>query len=566
MNKKIFKYFNLLILPLLIASCGGNSLTSLNEDGEINIYVLNAEDYIDEDLLTEFSDYIYEKDNKRVNVIYDTYDTNETMYNTLQTGKTSYDLICASDYMIQRLANENYLTKIDHSLTPNYSNYVSKFLVNDDINDLGKLNSLKVNNNEGESTLDEYSLGYMWGTLGILYNPSYILDYNLEAFNNSEEFKDLNEEERLEKIISIFNSDDGYSFLWNDLVKGTTSIKDSMRDTYALGNFEVFKDYYLDESISYEDKLNKFNDSTDETIELVKNKLIELKDYIFGFEVDSGKNDIVTQKIGINLAWSGDAVNSINRGYYADDDWTEPKEDPINLYYSIPSEGANVWMDLFATPTQNIEGYYDSLRYKYTLEFADYLSKPENAVRNVYYNGYTSFIASSINEDIDESLMMLAYMYYSYDLTLGDNETNLEEYDEYDITPFFKMDEEFTLDLSYISSYFEDSEIDDRTFTFNKDENGEIKIIIHTDLDSFEGRLLTAQYPKESEVNRLYVMSDYGSQNDKIVKMWEDVKVNPLPSWITITLIVFLVLFIGYLGSYKLIRIYKIKKRKSYRE
>ena len=61
-------------------------------------------------------------------------------------------------------------------------------------------------------------------------------------------------------------------------------------------------------------------------------------------------------------------------------------------------------------------------------------------------------------------------------------------------------------------------------------------------------------------------MNDYGPQNDKIVQMWEDVKVNPLPLWITITLIVFLVLFIGYLGSYKLIRIIKLKNRKKMRE
>lgn len=555
------------LLATILASCGGESVPP-NDSGVTYVHVLNAEDYIDEDLLGEFEDYIYERDGKRVSIIYDTYDTNETMYNTIQTGKTSYDLICASDYMVQRLANEGYLHRIDHNDIPFYDNFVSKFLSNDDTSNPGKLNLLKVNNDEGTFELDDYSAGYMWGTLGILYNPEYILNFNSEAFDNDPEWKDLSRDERISKIVETFEGNDGYSFLWNPLLNGTISIKDSMRDTYAIGNFEVFKDLYLNEP-SYDKRNGKFNDSTDETIELIKNKLIELKGNIFGFEVDSGKNDIVTQKIGVNVAWSGDAVNSINRGYYADDDWTIPREDPVDLYYSAPKLGANVWTDIWATPKSNIPGYYESDTYKYTLEFLDYLNMPENSIRNVYYNGYTSFITSgtNLNYDEQEAKAMLAYMLYSYDLSDGDEDSDYESYDLYDVTPFFNFTEEFSVDLSYVSGeILGDEEVDDRTFTFKKDENGEVKILIRTDFDSFEGRLLKAQYPEASTIDSLYVMNDYGPQNDKIVQMWEDVKVNPLPLWITITLIVFLVLFIGYLGSYKLIRVIKLKNRKKMRE
>ena len=340
-----------------------------------------------------------------------------------------------------------------------------------------------------------------------------------------------------------------------------------MRDTYAIGNFEVFKDYYLETNDSYELRNEKFNDCSDEAIELIKNKLIELKSNIFGFEVDSGKNDIVTQKIGVNVAWSGDAVNSINRGYYADDDWTIPREDPVELYYSIPEIGANVWMDCFATPLQENESYYSSEEYKYTLEFLDFLSSPESAIANVYYNGYTSFITSnSSSDEIDNA--MLAYMLWSYDISDGDEDEDLSSYETYDITPFFNIDEEidsFSVDLSYVSETLLEDELDDRVFTFSKDENGEIKILIHYDPSSFEGRLLLAQYPESSDVDTLYVMNDYGVQNDKIVSMWEDVKVNPLPLWIVITLLAFVVCVLGYLGSYKLIRLYKLKRRKKLR-
>ena len=61
-------------------------------------------------------------------------------------------------------------------------------------------------------------------------------------------------------------------------------------------------------------------------------------------------------------------------------------------------------------------------------------------------------------------------------------------------------------------------------------------------------------------------MRDFKNQNDKIVTMWENVKVNPLPVWVVVLLIVFLVGLFGYLGSYKLIKKYKVKKRKKLRE
>ncbi len=569
--KKIKSLLGLSLISLLITGCNKTNIDTTSN--KILIHVLNAEDYIDESLLNEFKDYIYENDHKFVEVIYDTYDTNETMYNTLKTGKTSYDAICTSDYMVQRLARENSLTKVNYDYLPNYSSYVTNYIVS--INDdSGILNKVKINDDSNE-TLKDYAIGYMWGTLGILYNPEFILNSNPSLINNDSRFKGLTHDEQIEKIIELFESNDGYSLFWDPILNKTQSIKDSMRDTYALGIFEVYKDYFLNTRDDYETRSNKFNSSDNESITKVKNKLLELKDNIFGFEVDSGKNDIVTQKIGVNLAWSGDAVNSINRGYYADDDWEIPSDNPVNLYYSTPSIGANMWFDAWCLPKHE-DSYYESEEYKYTLEFLDFLSNPNNALRNMSYNGYTSFISSNDNylindssEEKDLSTSLLGYILYTYDLSEGIDDDNLDEYDEYDITSFFNFNEEFEIDLTYLSKEIlldEGEDIDSRIFKFEKDENGEVKIIIHTDLNSLEGRALKAQYPSSDKINNLYVMKDYGSQNDKILSMWEDVKVNPLPLWISISLITIIVLFLGYLGSYKLIRIYKLKKRKKLRE
>ena len=61
-------------------------------------------------------------------------------------------------------------------------------------------------------------------------------------------------------------------------------------------------------------------------------------------------------------------------------------------------------------------------------------------------------------------------------------------------------------------------------------------------------------------------MRDFKDKNDAIVKMWENVKVNPLPAWVVVTLLVFLLGGLSYLGSYRLIRRYKLKKRKELRK
>lgn len=112
-----------------------------------------------------------------------------------------------------------------------------------------------------------------------------------------------------------------------------------------------------------------------------------LKNNIFGFEVDSGKNDMVTGKISINFAWSGDAV-------YAMDEAEPTEEDPngLELCYSVPEEGSNVWFDGWCIPRH-------AEQKDLAVEFINFLSMPENAIANMEYIGYTSAIAG---EDVLE--------------------------------------------------------------------------------------------------------------------------------------------------------------------
>lgn len=515
------------IMSLAMTSCA----SSMDTADVLYLRVLNAGDYIyendpdngydDPDLTEQYTEWINEPENKahyfgsdfskRVEIVYDTYDVNETMYNELKTGKSNYDLVCTSDYMIQKLAKAGMIQKVDKSRIPNYEDNASQFLIGDD----GKLSKVEIDPDDPSfGTLNDFAIGYMRGTLGILFNPAF------------PKINDRSEEE----VIEDFTAPDGWDVLWNkgEYYKGITSIKDSMRDTYAMGiahalvdeNGEnefakLYEEYAGNYGEEYNAKLSEFfNRSDDYTIGLVQNALIALKDNIYGFEVDTGKNDIVTGKVGVNLAWSGDAVYSM--------DLAEDEE--IELYYSIPSYVANIWFDGF-TMLSNIEEDHVSAAYS----FLDFLSDPSIASENMDYVGYTPFIAG---KDI-------------FDLVAEWYDPRYDEEGNFDDTV-----ETVPYDLTY---FFKNGEDDDSDY------------VVNVSPDQLN-RQMRAQYPLKSDLPHLAIMQDFGVQNDKIVSMWENVKVNPLPIWVTIIVILGFVGIIGFLGSYKLIKKYKIKKRKALRD
>ena len=237
---KIYKIINKLAisLPLFsllsLTSCSGNS----NNQDVLYLRVYNAGEYVylhdpdngydEPDLVDQYNEWINQEENKafyfgenfnkRVEIIYDTYDTNENMYNELLTGKSNYDLVCTSDYMIQKLAKRGSIQTINKEKIPNYSKYASKFLSGEG----GKLNDVIIDEeNPTLGTLDDFCVGYMWGTLGLMFNPEY------DGINNRSK----------EQVIEDFTSPNGWDTLWThyEYYDNCASIKDSMRDTYALG-------------------------------------------------------------------------------------------------------------------------------------------------------------------------------------------------------------------------------------------------------------------------------------------------------------------------------------------
>ena len=524
MKKKLLciSLVSLLGLPLL--GVGGNFKTSsnevikphkltLNEDfnGQ-SLTIYNCADYIDETLIEAFE----EKYNCVVN--YYTFDTNETMYNqlTLQPEGT-YDLLCPSDYMIQRLVREDLVEPIDiEKECPVYAKYATSAV-------RSKLSSMYADTNgDGvkDTSLDNYAAGYMWGTLGIIYDP-YCSDTIREDVKSWDVF-------------------------WDSQYKDLISIKNSMRDTFVVGLMHGYKngafshlDIDQNAKETFENDLknakneeeiaqarSKYNaviqglfdlvinqDDYQDTIKIVKDELISLKQNIFGLEVDSGKNDIITGKIKMNLAWSGDAVYSIDQALEASDKVLE---------YYVPEDGANVWYDGWVLPKK--------ANRELACKFIDFLSEPENATMNMDYIGYTSFIAcdevfdlvsswygvsdfyedgyyysENVEEEIDASIVKYQDKFYA---CIQDSQGNLPTDENY----FEEIDGE---ELGLADPY-------DLGFIFKDNLQEGRSGVIYPYEDCLNQ--LIAQYPDENTIARCAVMNDFANRNEEVVIMWSQVK------------------------------------------
>ena len=362
------KHALLLTAPLLALGTLA-SLTGCSKKYDLVIY--NWEDYIyegtdetgkivDDGTVKAFEKYYKEKTGKAIRVGYECFSTNEEMYTELSLGSISPDLICPSDYMIQKMANDGMLepfsydakTKKYGESLENWDKYGSPYIK-------GRFENETLN--DGSSFLT-YAVPYFWGTMGFTYDPEYFDEADVNS----------------------------WECLWNtgDKFKQQFSLKDSYRDTYVAAIFHVFKDDIaaLDPTAAnYNSELSKiFNRCDDATIEKVEKALKEaMGSTVYGLEVDEGKDDIVRGVYHANLAWSGDSV-------YSMDSAEEGSEKILN--YSLPTEGSNVWFDGWCMP----KGANKEL----AEEFVNYICMPEVAANCMDAVGYTSPIVGDAMWDL----------------------------------------------------------------------------------------------------------------------------------------------------------------------
>ena len=553
------KYFACLPLLFLVGFSTSGCSSKANENV---LRIINAEDYIYEqddkfvtledgtqiptnpDMIVQFKNYYKEKTGKDITVVYNTYDTNETMLSSLKTGKTHYDLVCASDYTLQKMVraglvqkiNEDKPDKTKEELVPNYyqytSNYLKGIMEGIDCSTYNEDGSVK----ENFGRLSDYCCGYMWGTLGLIYNPETIRTKvpslaKLICDHPDKEGRTCGEcDNCIEAFQIVEEKMSDWSVLWDPEFKGLAAIKDSMRDTYSIAIMETYKEDFValktqhesgeltDEE--YNSKVSKiFNyggekdKDADKHIEEVKQTLYELRKNIFGFEIDGGKQDIVTGKIAIDTAWSGDAVYSIDQA---------AEETETVLRYSIPDTGGNIWFDTWAIQKG---GNAELAR-----AFIDFVSDPLNASQNMNYVGYTSFI-SGTNED-GVSMFDLVSEWYSEAWYNDDGEFVTEEEVDDPKNPGKKILEEV---LANIEDY---TPVDlSRYFSMEGEDHEEDEFVIYISNESGGKHAeIFAQYPDVNRLPSLAIMEDYGDNQEKIIRMWEHIKAEGMPLWAIILL------------------------------
>ena len=538
----------------------------------ITLNVYNWEDYIaeddtsteeeEDDLVKMFEDYCLEKYGQKVEVIYSTFDTNETMLAQIDLGK-SFDLVCPSDYTIQKMIAKDMVVPFDEANTPNYNKYVSPFVID-------KIKEIEV---KGEKNIvNQYAPGYMWGTLGILYNNTF----------GMLPFKGISQQEMDEDMNSWLS-------LWDEKYQNLLAIKDSMRDTYAAGIFmtynnvcttgdgvthdvlQTLKTKYNDGVIdadTYNTEVTRiFNMCDDETITAVEQDLKKLRENAFGFEVHSGKVDMAQgNTFAINLAWSGDAAWAMDMAdKYNDEHYDEETEEyeegfnPTLLKYAIPETGANIWFDGWVMPKTISE------KNKIWAErFVDFLSMPENAAINMEFIGYTPVIAG-------DAILELVQSWYDIRFDEESEEMNDALLDDYDL-----VDMEDIPDLTYLEDGTYNQDI--YNYAYSKDisyffASGESNTLEEHDIseatfyisgDSYL-RQFETQCPDASLLPGLAVMADFGEQNQKIITMWEHVKNTALPLWAYILIIIAILLIIG-LVIFRKVQVASVKKRRKERK
>ena len=553
-------------------SFAGQTLTIYN----VEDYISNGDDgYVD--IIANF------EEEYGVKVNYYTYDTNETMYNqfTLQKEGT-YDLVCTSDYMIQKMIKEELVMPMDDYLEniPNYHKYASNTL-------RGKLKAMEVPYQGKTVNLDEFAVGYMWGTLGIVYDP---------AFTDT--------------IVEDVKS---WDIFWDPTYNNVISIKNSIRDAFVVGlmhsysksdEFQKVKELYLNEPSeeNYENyqklvqeifdfKLDGSPESDKENyekIQRVKDELISMKQNIFGFEVDSGKNDIITGKIKMNLAYSGDAVYSID---------TALQDRDLRLEYYVPEDGSNIWYDAWVLP----KGANKELAYT----FLDYLSDPKNAADNMDYIGYTPYVVGNelftltgkwygaCDYDVNSSYYVddEACVIYNDELYLcikdkeadeliyPDNEEYFESLEYDSETEYFEGDMVSYNGIIYNCIYYDESNPDigitngiDNPDAFEKVEGYDLTFLYKGSLSENRRAIiypylgcenqLQAQYPSEEIIARCAIMNDFGSYNESVVIMWGQVKAytNMVPVYI------FLITFVVLVSTFVIIYVIKININNKYKK
>ena len=242
------------ILPLLCGCTGSGTTGSSKKE----VYVYNWGEYIDPDVLDSFTE------ETGIKVIYDEYETNEIMYPKVEAGAVTYDVLCPSDYMIQKMIDNDLLQEINFDNVPNISNIGEQYM--ESAREFDPMN--------------HYAVPYCWGTVGILYNKT-----------------------KVDEPI------DSWSVLWDEKYKGDILMQNSVRDAFM---------------VALKLQGHSMNTLDDTELEAAKNLLIEQKPLVQAYVVDQVRDKMIGNEAAIGVIYSGEAIYTQREN--SDLEYVIPKE------------------------------------------------------------------------------------------------------------------------------------------------------------------------------------------------------------------------------------------------
>lgn len=349
--KRVVKFLATGILAL-------GAVSVFAEDRSNVLKVYNWSDYIAEGVLDDFKSWYKEQTGENIDVIYMTFDVNEAMLSKIEKGHEDYDVVCPSDYIIERMLDKGLLLPLDFKSlgsTPNYIEANRSPFIEQMFRSINP--SIDAN---------QYSVAYMWGTTGIIYNPKFVTREEASTWD----------------------------VIRNPKFAGKILIKDAPRDVYAPVLIYLKQNELKSGKVTLQDLMR---DSSDESLQMVQDYLMQCKPGVYGWEADLGKEQMTKNRAYVSLNWSGDAVWAIEEAAAVN----------VKLDYVVPEEGSTVWFDGWVIPkyAKNI---------KAATYFINFMCRPDIAIRNMEETGYVASNGSRevLESQIDESLEPIDLSYF----------------------------------------------------------------------------------------------------------------------------------------------------------
>ena len=289
-------------VPLLTA-CGGKtsdspSSASGDASSEISdeLYVYNWGEYIDEDVITQF------EDETGIRVVYDLFETNEEMYPIIEAGAVTYDVVCPSDYMIQKMVENDLLAEINFDNVPN----------------VDQIDPAYMEMSKAFDPENKYSVPYCWGTVGILYNTKMLEELGVEPPKK-------------------------WADLWDERLSGEILMQDSVRDAFMVA---LKKDGF------------SMNSESEDELQQAKQDLIDQKPLVQAYVIDQVRDKMIGGEAAVGVIYSGEMLYIQEEVANLGLDYT--------LEYVLPEEGTNLWLDSWVIPKnaknkENAEKWIDFL-------------------------------------------------------------------------------------------------------------------------------------------------------------------------------------------------------------